>query len=81
MKNKVAPPFKTALIRINYGCGYDLIEDLIDLGVQLEIINKEKNTYLYNGNKLEVGKEKLKKLIEDNEELKSELIKKIKIYV
>ena len=81
VKNKVAPPFKTALIRINYGYGYDLIEDLIELGVQLEIINKEKNTYLYNGNKLEVGKEKLKKLIEDNEELKSELIKKIKIYV
>jgi recombination protein RecA len=78
VKNKVAPPFKVVEFDIMYGLGISKSGEILDLGVELEIIQKSGSWFSYEGNKLGQGRDSVKSLIEDNPELMDELEKKIK---
>ena len=77
VKNKVAPPFKTAEFDILYGTGISKIGEIIDICVETEVIKKSGSWFSYGETKLGQGKEAVKKLLEDNPELLDELEKKI----
>ncbi len=77
VKNKVAPPFKTAEFDILYGTGISKIGEIIDISVEAEVIKKSGSWFSYGETKLGQGKEAVKKLLEDNPELLEELEKKI----
>jgi recombination protein RecA len=78
VKNKVAPPFKVVEFDIMYGRGISKSGEIIDLGVELNVIQKSGSWFSYNGNKLGQGRDSVKQLIEDNPEMMEELEKKIK---
>src|SRR3954466_1419630 len=78
VKNKVAPPFKVVEFDIMYGRGISKSGEIVDLGVELEVIQKSGSWFSYSGNKLGQGRDAVKQLIEDNPELLDELEKKIK---
>jgi recombination protein RecA len=78
VKNKVAPPFKVVEFDIMYGRGISKSGEIVDLGVELEVIQKSGSWFSYGGNKLGQGRDSVKQLIEDNPELMDELEKKIK---
>jgi len=78
VKNKVAPPFKVVEFDIIYGEGISKIGEIIDIGVELDIIQKAGSWFSYQGNKLGQGREGVKSIIEDNPELMEELEGKIK---
>ncbi len=78
VKNKVAPPFKVVEFDIMYGQGISKVGEIIDLGVELEIIQKSGSWFSYDGNKLGQGRDAVKALILDNPELMEELETKIK---
>ena len=75
VKNKVAPPFKTAEFDILYGTGISKIGEIIDICVEVEVIKKSGSWFSYGETKLGQGKEAVKKLLEDNPELLDELEK------
>jgi len=77
VKNKVAPPFKKAEFDILYGEGISKIGEIIDIGVELNIIKKSGSWFSYNETKLGQGRDALKKLLEENPELCDELTQKI----
>ena len=77
VKNKVAPPFKTAEFDILYGEGISKIGEIIDLGVNYEIINKSGSWFSYGDTRLGQGRDSVKTLLEDNPELTDELESKI----
>lgn len=77
VKNKVAPPFKTAEIDMIYGKGIDSIGEIIDIGVELDIIEKSGSWYSYNGERLAQGRENVKKILNDNPSLTEEIKEKI----
>ncbi|PID68859.1 MAG: recombinase RecA [Flavobacteriia bacterium] len=78
VKNKVAPPFKVAKFDIIYGEGISKVGEIIDLGVDYDIIKKSGSWYSYGETKLGQGREAVKNLIQDNPELMDELEEKIK---
>lgn len=78
VKNKVAPPFKTAEFDIMYGVGISKVGEIIDLGVDLDIIKKSGSWFSYDDTKLGQGRDAVKILLEDNPELMEELEGKIK---
>ncbi len=78
VKNKVAPPFKVVEFDIMYGRGISKSGEIVDIGVELNVIQKSGSWFAYNGNKLGQGRDSVKQLIEDNPELMAELEKKIK---
>lgn len=78
VKNKVAPPFKVVEFDIMYGRGISKSGEIIDLGVELNVIQKSGSWFSYAGNKLGQGRDAVKQLVEDNPELMDELEKKIK---
>src|ERR671912_946182 len=78
VKNKVAPPFKVIEFDIMYGRGISKSGEIVDIGVELNVIQKSGSWFSYNGNKLGQGRDAVKQLIEDNPELMDELEKKIK---
>ncbi len=78
VKNKVAPPFKTAEFDIMYGEGISKMGEIIDLGVDYEIIKKSGSWFSYDETKLGQGRDAVKVLIRDNPELMDELEGKIK---
>lgn len=78
VKNKVAPPFKVVEFDIMYGRGISKSGEIVDIGVELNVIQKSGSWFSYNGNKLGQGRDAVKQLIEDNPELMDELEKKIK---
>jgi recombination protein RecA len=73
VKNKVAPPFKTVEFDILYGRGISRIGELLDLGVESEIIQKSGSWFSYGDTKLGQGRESVIKLLEDNVELAEEI--------
>ncbi|MDE6049995.1 MAG: recombinase RecA [Paramuribaculum sp.] len=77
VKNKVAPPFKRAEFDIMFGEGISRSSEIIDLGVDLNIIQKSGAWFSYDGSKLAQGREAAKKVIQDNPELADELEEKI----
>ncbi|WP_209331881.1 recombinase RecA [Lunatimonas salinarum] len=78
VKNKVSPPFKVVEFDIMYGEGISKVGEIIDLGVEFEIIKKAGSWFSYEGNKLGQGRDAVKTLILDNPELMEELEAKIK---
>ena len=77
VKNKVAPPFKTAEFDILYGSGISKIGEIIDICVETDVIKKSGSWFSYGETKLGQGKEAVKKLLEDNPELLEELESRI----
>ncbi len=73
VKNKVAPPLKIATFDIMYGEGISRLGELIELGTQLEIIQKSGSWYSYKDSRLGQGAENVKKLLGDNPELADEI--------
>lgn len=78
VKNKVAPPFKRAEFDIMYGEGISKVGEIIDLGVDLNIISKSGSWFSYGETRLGQGRDAVKSLIQDNPELMEELEVKIK---
>ena len=78
VKNKVAPPFKMVEFDIVYGKGISKVGEIIDLGVDFEIIKKSGSWFSYDDTKLGQGREAVKTLLLDNPELMDELEQKIK---
>jgi recombination protein RecA len=77
VKNKVAPPFKKAEFDIMYGEGISKTGEIIDLGVELNIIKKSGSWFSYGETKLGQGRESVKSVLQDNPELAVELESKI----
>ena len=78
VKNKVAPPFRTAEFDIMYGEGVSKTGEILDLAVEFEIIKKSGSWFCYGDTKLGQGRDAVKALIKDNPELADELEEKIK---
>ena len=78
VKNKVAPPFKTAEFDIIYGEGVSRLGSIIDMAVELDIVNKSGAWYSYKGTRLGQGKENAKATLEEQPELIAELEEKIR---
>lgn len=81
VKNKVAPPFKTAEFDIMYGEGVSRLATVIDMGVTYEIIDKSGAWFSYNNVRMGQGKENAKKFLEDNLETALEIEDKIRAAV
>jgi recombination protein RecA len=77
VKNKVAPPFRTAEFDIMYGEGVSRLGEIIDLGVDYEIIKKSGSWFSYDETKLGQGRDAVKALLVDNPELAEEIEQKI----
>lgn len=77
VKNKVAPPFKTAEFDIIYGKGISHIGEIIDAGVELEVVKKSGAWFYYGETRLGQGRDNVIKLFEDNPELAAEIEAKI----
>ena len=78
VKNKMAPPFREAQFDIIYGEGISKEGDLIDCGVDYGLIEKMGTWYSYKGERLEQGRDNVKKLIKENKELAAELNREIR---
>ena len=78
VKNKVAPPFKTASVDIMYGEGISREGEIIDIAASLDILDKSGAWYAYNGEKIGQGKENVKIYLKENPELMEELENKIR---
>jgi recombination protein RecA len=78
VKNKVAPPFKTAEFDIMYGEGVSKTGEILDLAVEFEIIKKSGSWFSYSDSKLGQGRDAVKIMLKDNPELSEELEEKIK---
>lgn len=78
VKNKVAPPFRSAEFDIVFGEGISKNGEIIDIGVELNIIQKSGSWFSYNGDKLGQGRETVKQLMRDNPELAGEIEGKIR---
>lgn len=78
VKNKVAPPFKTAEFDIMYGEGVSKVGEVLDIAVELDIVKKSGSWFSYQDTKLGQGRDAVKTVIKDNPELLEELEDKIK---
>ena len=78
VKNKVAPPFRTAEFDIIYGQGISRVGELIDMGVDLAIVKKAGSWFSYGETKLGQGRDAVKQLLDDNPELMAEIEGKVK---
>lgn len=77
VKNKVAPPFKTASVEIIYGKGISRLGEVVDLATEYDIIHKSGAWYSYNGNKIGQGRENTKQFLADNPTICQEIEEKI----
>jgi len=77
VKNKVAPPFKTAEFDIMYNEGISRSGDLLDTGVKYGVINKAGNSYSFKEEKLGVGREKAKQFLNENPKLFKQILKAV----
>lgn len=78
VKNKVAPPFRKAEFEITFGEGISKIGEIIDLGVEHNIIQKSGSWFSYDGSKLGQGRDAAKALLKDNPELAEEIEAKVR---
>ena len=78
VKNKLAPPFRTTEFDIMYGVGVSKSGEIVDLGTELNILQKSGSWYSYEGTKLGQGRDSVKQLLEDNPGMMSEIENKIK---
>ncbi|MCJ8006338.1 recombinase RecA [Lederbergia wuyishanensis] len=78
VKNKVAPPFRVAEVDIMYGEGISREGEIIDMGSELDIVQKSGSWYSYNEERLGQGRENAKQFLKENPELKNEIMFKIR---
>ena len=78
VKNKVAPPFRAALVEIMYGEGISKEGEVLELATNHEIINKSGAWYDYNGERIGQGKDNIKKYLKDNPKVFEEIVGKLK---
>jgi recombination protein RecA len=78
VKNKVAPPFRTAEFDIMFGEGISKAGEIVDLGVEYNIIKKSGSWFSYGDSKLAQGRDSVKQLLCDNPELSDEIEAKIR---
>jgi len=78
VKNKVAPPFKTADFDIMYGEGISREGSIVDIGTEMEIISKSGAWYSYNGERLGQGRENVKEYLKQHPEIALELEQRIR---
>ena len=78
VKNKVAPPFRSCEFDLRFGEGISKLGEIIDLGVELNVIKKSGSWFSYGESKLAQGREALKQLLRDNPELCEELEGKVR---
>lgn len=78
VKNKLAPPFRIAIFDIMYGKGISKVGEIIDLGVELEIVKKSGSWFSYEGTKIAQGREAAKQFMDDNPEVAAEVESRIK---
>lgn len=81
VKNKVAPPFKTAEFDIMYGEGISYEGEIIDYGIKLDIVDKSGAWLSYGGSKLGQGRENAKAFLKENPELREEIADKIRAQI
>ena len=74
----MAPPFKTTEFDLMYGEGISKVGEIIDLGTELEILQKSGSWYSYDGTKLGQGREGVKQILQDNPEMAAEIEKRIR---
>lgn len=77
VKNKVAPPFKTAQFDLMFNEGISKVGEIVDLGTELGILTKSGSFFSYNGSKLAQGRDAVKKVLTDNPDLADEIESKI----
>ena len=77
VKNKMAPPFRIALFEIMYGQGISRNGEIIDIGSELDIIQKSGSWYSYKDTKIAQGKESAKQFLADNPEVSEEIVQQI----
>ena len=80
VKNKVAPPFKTASVDIMYGKGVSKSGEIIDIGSMIDVVDKSGAWYSYNGEKIGQGRENAKLYLENNPDVMDEIDKKIRVH-
>ncbi len=78
VKNKVAPPFKEVVFDIMYGEGVSRVGEIIDFAVEADILEKSGAWFSYNGERLGQGRDKVKKLLQENEALCEEIAQKVR---
>lgn len=78
VKNKVAPPFKEAMVDIMYGEGISKEGEILDIGSELDIVDKSGAWYSYNGERLGQGRENAKQYLRENEHVKDEIYQAIR---
>ena len=78
VKNKLAPPFKITEFDIIFGLGISKVGEIVDLGVDFDILEKAGSWYSYEGTKLGQGREALKQMLIDNPELSAEIEAKVR---
>ena len=78
VKNKVAPPFKTAEVDIIYGKGISKVGEIVDMAVDADIIHKSGAWFSYEGNKIGQGRENAKEFLENNPEICKEIEDKVR---
>lgn len=80
VKNKVAPPFRTVEVDIMYGEGISKEGEIVDLGAELDIIQKSGSWYSYNGDRIGQGRENAKQFLKDNPHIREDVAEKIRIF-
>ncbi|NVL91013.1 MAG: recombinase RecA [Desulfobacterales bacterium] len=78
VKNKVAPPFKQAEFDIMYGEGISMAGDLLDLGVQTDVVEKSGAWYSFDKERIGQGRENAKKFLKENPEVSGRILKKVR---
>lgn len=78
VKNKVAPPFRTAEVDIMYGEGISQEGELVDIGAELDIIEKSGSWYSFNGERVGQGRENAKQFLKENPEIRAEVQQQIR---
>lgn len=78
VKNKVAPPFRTAEVDIMYGEGISREGEIVDMASELDIVQKSGSWYSYNEERLGQGRENAKQYLKENAEIRNEIMLKIR---
>ena len=81
VKNKVAPPFKTAEFDILYGEGISREGEIVDMGVETRVVEKSGAWYAYNGEKIGQGKDNAREFLRENKSLAVEIENKVRAAV
>jgi len=78
VKNKVSPPFREAIFDIMYGAGISREGEIIDMGVEADLVEKSGSWYSYNGDRIGQGKDNVREFLKENPAIAQDIEKKIR---